>query len=239
MHATVSDLPIRFSNVGVSAGAVPLLQDITATLSAGAPTILLGPNGSGKTTLIRLAMGLLEPTTGAVTWGDTTTHGARCAMVFQRPVMLRRSAAANVAYGCRGLDRGRDRVRQLLRLVGLAELADRPARRLSGGEQQRLALARALARNPEVLFLDEPTSHLDPASAKAVEDIVHSVVASGIKVVMATHDLAQAKRLAADVGSSRAGACSSTGGRPSSSPSPEPHKPRRSCAATSSSEHRE
>jgi tungstate transport system ATP-binding protein len=199
MHGLVSDLPIRFADVGVTAGTVPLLQNVTVMLVTGGPTILLGPNGSGKTTLIRLAMGLIEPTSGTVTWGDATTRGARCAMVFQRPVMLRRSAAANVAYGCHGLGKGPERVRHLLRLVGLAELADRPARRLSGGEQQRLALARALARDPEVLFLDEPTSNLDPASTKAVEDIVHSVVASGIKVVMATHDLAQAKRLAADV----------------------------------------
>jgi tungstate transport system ATP-binding protein len=91
------------------------------------------------------------------------------------------------------------RIRELLLRVGLADLADRPARRLSGGEQQRLALARALAREPEVLFLDEPTANLDPASTRAVEDIVAAVASSGVKIVMATHDLGQARRLAGDV----------------------------------------
>jgi tungstate transport system ATP-binding protein len=118
-------------------------------------------------------------------------------MVFQRPVMLRRTAAANVAYALRENDAVR--VTQLLTQVGLAALAGRPARRLSGGEQQRLALARALARDPEVLFLDEPTASLDPAATKAVEDIVRAVAASGVKIVMATHDIGQARRLAGDI----------------------------------------
>jgi tungstate transport system ATP-binding protein len=118
-------------------------------------------------------------------------------MVFQRPVMLRRSAAANVAYALNKHDPAR--VSELLAQVGLAHIADRPARRLSGGEQQRLALARALARDPEILFLDEPTASLDPAATKAVEDIIASVAVSGVKIVMATHELGQARRLAGDV----------------------------------------
>ena len=118
-------------------------------------------------------------------------------MVFQRPVMLRRTAAANVAYAMPARDDAR--VADLLRQVGLSDLANRPARRLSGGEQQRLALARALARDPEILFLDEPTASLDPAATKAVEDIVQAVAASGVKIVMATHDIGQARRLAGDV----------------------------------------
>ena len=118
-------------------------------------------------------------------------------MVFQRPVMLRRSAAANVAYALNRNDPAR--VSELLKQVGLAHLADRPARRLSGGEQQRLALARALARDPEILFLDEPTASLDPAATKAVEDIVSKVAASGVKIVMATHELGQARRLAGEI----------------------------------------
>jgi tungstate transport system ATP-binding protein len=124
-------------------------------------------------------------------------------MVFQRPVMLRRTAAENVAYALssRGVERAKQNssIRAFLERVGLLHLATRPARRLSGGEQQRLALARALARDPEVLFLDEPTASLDPASTKAVEDIVRATAASGVKVVMATHDLGQARRLAGDI----------------------------------------
>jgi tungstate transport system ATP-binding protein len=111
--------------------------------------------------------------------------------------MLRRTAAANVAYALGKRDERR--VHELLDRVGLGPLAHRPARRLSGGEQQRLALARALARDPEVLFLDEPTASLDPAAAKAVEDIVRDVAASGVKIVMATHELGQARRLAGDI----------------------------------------
>jgi tungstate transport system ATP-binding protein len=138
-----------------------------------------------------------------VLWGGRTADdGRRRAMVFQRPVMLRRTVAENVAYALASNGASRDeqtaRAGLLLERVGLAPLADRPARRLSGGEQQRLALARALARDPEVLFLDEPTASLDPASTKAVEDIVRATAASGVKIVMATHDLGQARRLAGE-----------------------------------------
>ncbi|MGZ8388601.1 MAG: ATP-binding cassette domain-containing protein, partial [Rhodoplanes sp.] len=123
--------------------------------------------------------------------------------VSQRPVMLRRSTFANVTYALAtaGIAWGRrsERARQLLAQASLSNQAGRPARRLSGGEQQRLALARALARDPEVLCLDEPTASLDPANTKAVEEIVLAVAARGVKVVMATHDLGQARRLAGDV----------------------------------------
>ena len=204
MHAGFSDLPIHFDDVSLQAGALAIIDRISLTIAPGAPTLFVGPNGSGKSTLIRLGMGLLEPSSGGITWGGRKWNdGTRRAMVFQRPVMLRRSAADNVGYALssRGLGRNdyRECVTSLLERVGLAHLADRPARRLSGGEQQRLALARALARDPEVLFLDEPTASLDPAAIKAVEDIVRATAASGVKVVMATHDLSQARRIAGDV----------------------------------------
>jgi tungstate transport system ATP-binding protein len=203
MHAPLSDLPISFDAAGVRAGTVTILDRISLSIAPGAPTLLIGPNGSGKSTLIRLGMGLIEATSGRVLWGGRTSDdGERRAMVFQRPVMLRRTAAANVAYAfsSRSTHTVRPgRVQELLNAVGLANLALRPARRLSGGEQQRLALARALARDPEVLFLDEPTASLDPASTKAVEDIVRATAAAGVKIVMATHDPGQAKRLAGDV----------------------------------------
>jgi tungstate transport system ATP-binding protein len=199
-----ADLPIEFSEVQVSSGEVKILDRISITIAPGAPTILIGPNGSGKTTLLRVAMGLIRASRGTVTWGgreqSPLTHRA---IVFQRPVMLRRSAAANIRYclDVAGVPRiGRDlRIGELLALVGLKGLERRPARRLSGGEQQRLALARALARDPAVLFLDEPTASLDPAATKAIEDIVRGVSARGVKVVMATHDLGEAKRLAGEI----------------------------------------
>jgi tungstate transport system ATP-binding protein len=122
-------------------------------------------------------------------------------MVFQRPVMLRRSALANLAYPLRlaGLPDAEAEARAALERVGLSALADRPARRLSGGEQQRLALARAWAMRPEVLFLDEPTASLDPAATRQVEAIIGAIAASGTKIVMTTHDLGQARRLAGDL----------------------------------------
>jgi len=197
MRGPMSDLPLAFEGTSLRAGETEIVRNLDLTLSQGAPTVLLGPNGSGKSTLIRLAMGLLAPTSGRITWGGRALPGERLAMVFQRPVMLRRSAAANVAYALQLRDDAR--VAELLRQVGLSALADRPARRLSGGEQQRLALARALARDPEILFLDEPTASLDPAAAKSVEDIIRAVATSGVKIVMATHELGQARRLAGDI----------------------------------------
>jgi tungstate transport system ATP-binding protein len=198
MHAGMSDLPIRIENASVRAGSVTILDRITLSVLPGKPTMLIGPNGSGKSTLIRLCMGLMPASEGRITWGGRESQGERCAMVFQRPVMLRRTAAANIDYVLIGASR-EQRIGELLKRVGLEHLRGRPARRLSGGEQQRLALARALARDPEVLFLDEPTASLDPAATKAVEDIIHTNAESGIKIVMATHDLGQARRLAGDV----------------------------------------
>ena len=200
MRAPTGELPIRFENVSVTRGAVTMLDRVSLTLSAGAPTVLIGPNGSGKTTLLRVASGLLAPTSGRVTWdGLEQVPAHRNAILFQRPAMLRRSAAANIAYalasvGVRRAERPR-RIEELLALVRLEGFAARPARSLSGGEQQRLALARALARDPAVLFLDEPTASLDPAAAKSIEDVVRAVAANGVKVVMSTHDLGQARRL--------------------------------------------
>jgi tungstate transport system ATP-binding protein len=204
MHPPLANLPIAFEEVSVIAGAVRILDRITLTLLLGAPTILIGPNGSGKTTLLRTAMGLLAPTLGRLTWGGQGIGAPkRRAIVFQRPTMLRRSVAGNLRYALRaaGIRRaGHDaRLAELLNLVGLDGLEDRPARRLSGGEQQRLALARALARDPTVLFLDEPTASLDPAATKAFEDVIRAIVARGIKVVMSTHDLGEARRLAGEI----------------------------------------
>src|SRR5712692_963247 len=204
MRPPVSDLPLMLDDVSFVARDVNVVRQISLAIVAGAPTVLVGPNGAGKSTLIRLAMGLIAPTAGRITWGGRgETDGKRRAMVFQRPVMLRRSAAANVAYALKaaGVPRADrvPRVSTLLARVGLAPLAERPARRLSGGEQQRLALARALARDPEILFLDEPTANLDPAATKAVEDIIVQVAAAGVKIVLATHDLGEARRLAGEV----------------------------------------
>jgi tungstate transport system ATP-binding protein len=204
MRAPSADLPITFERVGIDAGGAVLLDAISLTISAGAPTVVIGPNGAGKTTLLRAATGLVSATRGRITWGTQSTQPpARYAIMFQRSTMLRRSAAGNVRYalaaaGAPWASR-RDRALELLAMVGLEHLAQRPARGLSGGEQQRLALARALARDPVVLLLDEPTASLDPAATKAIEDVIRAVAARGVKVVMATHDLGEARRLAGDI----------------------------------------
>ncbi len=204
MRAPVSDLPLVLDTVSLQAGAAILLDRISLTIAPGAPTLLVGPNGSGKTTLLRLCMGLAAPTSGRISWdGRSDPTPTRRAFVFQRPVMLRRTAVANVTYALAqaGAPHAGRAVRaaSLLDRVGLADLAYRPARLLSGGEQQRLALARALARDPELLLLDEPTASLDPAATRAVEEIVIGAAQSGIKIVMASHDLGQVRRLAGEV----------------------------------------
>jgi len=204
MRAPLADLPIVLDNVSLLARGVPIIDQVSLALVAGAPTVLIGPNGAGKTTLLRLAMGLVRPTRGSVTWGGRSdAPPTRRAIVFQRPVMLRRSTSGNLRYAldAAGVRRGARaaRVDELLKLVGLSGLGARAARSLSGGEQQRLALARALAKEPQVLFLDEPTANLDPAATKAVEDVIRTVSARGIKVVMSTHDLGEARRIAGEI----------------------------------------
>ena len=204
MRNLAFDLPLMLVDVRILAGAVAILDKITLKLDAGEPTVLIGPNGSGKTTLLRAAMGLTPTSSGLITWGSRAQSlPARRAIVFQRPTMLRRSTAGNVRYALAAANVLREkrgqRTAELLADVGLTGLGRRPARRLSGGEQQRLALARALARDPAILFLDEPTASLDPAATKAIEDIVRAVTARGVKVVMSTHDLGQARRIGGDV----------------------------------------
>lgn len=183
-----------------------LIDGITLALEGGPPTVIMGPNGAGKSLLLRLCHGLLRPSAGHITWRGEESSGARDAqaMVFQRPVMLRRSVAANVDYAlrARGIgsrDERRQRVAAALDQAGLAPLAARSARVLSGGEQQRLAIARAWALAPKILFLDEPTSNLDPAATQACETMIQSIARGGTKIVMTTHDVGQARRLAGDV----------------------------------------
>ena len=205
MRAENSILPLVLDRVGYGAGGRALVCALSFELGAGSRTVLLGPNGAGKSITLRLCHGLIAPDAGTVRWCGPGAAGAkrRQAMVFQRPVMLRRSAAGNVGYALalRGLPRAqrRERVAAVLARTGLEALAGRSARVLSVGEQQRLALARAWVLEPEVMFLDEPTANLDPAASRAVEAIIQAVHESGTKIVMTTHDLAQARRLADDV----------------------------------------
>jgi tungstate transport system ATP-binding protein len=200
---TASGLPIRLRQVAAAPGGVPVLSGIDLDLAAGGRTVLLGPNGAGKSTLLRVLHGLIAPSAGSIAWGAANARPRGQAMVFQRPVMLRRSAAENIRYalglaGVHGAEADA-RIAEALDEVGLLALAARPARVLSGGEQQKLAFARVWALRPEVLFLDEPTASLDPAAARSVEQIVADIHARGTTIVMTTHNLVQAKRLADDI----------------------------------------
>ena len=195
--------PLTLNRAGFAPNGVPVLVDVTLRIDGGARTVILGPNGAGKSALMRLMHGLLQPTTGHLIWNvNASPHRAQC-MVFQRPVMLRRSALANVAYGLKlsgvPYPRRNREARAALERVGLAHLADRPARVLSGGEQQRVALARAWALEPRILFLDEPTASLDPAAVRSVEQVIVDIHGAGTSIVMSTHSLGQARRLADEI----------------------------------------
>jgi len=198
-------LPLVLRDVVFSAGGHRIIDGVTLTLEAGVRTVIVGPNGAGKSVLLRLCHGLLQPTSGSIRWSAPEQPGAprRQAMVFQRPVLLRRSALANVVYALRvaGVPRRQrePRAREALRSVGLEALARHPARVLSGGEQQRLALARVWALRPELLFLDEPTASLDPGATQEIERVIAALHAAGTKIVMVTHNLGQARRLGDEI----------------------------------------
>ena len=169
-------------------------------------TAVMGPNGAGKSLLLRVLAGLVQPDAGTVRWGGEAPQrrrARRLGFLFQKPVLLRRSARANVAYPLQAAGLSRREVQaateRALAAARLAHLAERPARVLSGGEQQRLALARALALAPEVLFLDEPTASLDPAATLAIEEMIAASRAAGTRIVLVTHDAGQARRLADEV----------------------------------------
>jgi tungstate transport system ATP-binding protein len=189
---------LKIDGLGLTEGGTRIIDDVSLVLGAQR-TVVLGPNGAGKSTLLRLIHGLLHPSGGTLHWPQPLSQ----VMVFQRPIMLRTTALANVIYGLKlkghAADDSRRRARASLARVGLEHLALRPARLLSGGEQQRVALARAWALEPELLILDEPTASLDPASSREVERIINEIAASGTRILMTTHNLGQARRIAEEI----------------------------------------
>jgi tungstate transport system ATP-binding protein len=205
MRSPMSLLPLRLDHVTFTAGGRRIIDDLSLAIDAGPRTVIVGPNGAGKSVLLRLCHGLLAPTSGSIVWNSVEPTGAprRQAMVFQRPVLLRRSALANISHalGIAGVPtRTRSgRAREALSKVGLERLAAHPARVLSGGEQQRLALARAWALQPEIIFLDEPTASLDPGATHEVENVILAMVAAGTKIVLVTHNFGQARRMGDEI----------------------------------------
>ena len=198
-------LPLTLRDVSFAARGRTILDRVSLRLEPGARAFVLGPNGAGKSVLLRVMHGLLAPTAGEVRWSSEEAPGKprRQAMVFQRPVLFRRSALGNLRFalavaGVPAAERDRRALDALAR-VGLSSIAHQPARVLSGGEQQRLALARAWMLEPEVLFLDEPTANLDPGSTREIERVIGAIHAAGTTIVMVTHNLGQAQRLAGEI----------------------------------------
>ena len=194
MRASI--LPLRADGLALIRDGQRLIDTVSFTLPQGGITTIIGPNGAGKSLTLRLCHGLIAPDEGMVTW----TRDARLqhAMVFQQPVMLRRSVRANIAHALLAVTHPavKSRTDEALARFHLTPLAERPARLLSGGEKQKLAIARAWATEPEVLFLDEPTSQLDPAATREIEALIRTLSLEGLTLVMTTHDLGQARRLA-------------------------------------------
>ena len=189
---------VELRSATVRYGALEALKEVNFTLRRGDRVALVGANGSGKSTLLRALHGLVP-----LAQGDriVAAHaGPRMAMVFQRPFLLRMSLIANVELGLMlwRMPRAQRRERALraLERVGLAAEASRVGPVLSSGQQQRAALARAWAVQPDVLLLDEPTASLDPTAKREVEALIDEFAAQGITVVMSSHNLGQVKRLA-------------------------------------------
>jgi tungstate transport system ATP-binding protein len=206
---TEHTLPLQLVNVSYQAftltGNIDILSQVNLNVLPNSRTVILGPNGAGKSVLLRIMHGLLLPTQGNVRWASNDVSAQ--AMVFQKPIMLRRSVIANIEFALQVSNKSRStselNIKQQalssLQKAGIAHLADRQARQCSGGEQQRIALARAWALEPEVLFLDEPTASLDPSATKIVENTIQAIHETGTSIVMTSHDLGQAKRLASRI----------------------------------------
>ncbi len=196
-------LPLLVSGLCYSVAKKPLLKDLNLQIDHDGTSVILGPNGAGKSLLVRLLHGLIPPESGSINWnGERLGLSIRRsqAIVFQKPVLLRRSVAANIQFVLRHASTGHAKsCQQILEEVDLYEQRQQPARLLSGGEQQRLALARALATFPQVLFLDEPTASVDPTSTLQIENLLNRVSQAGVKLILVTHDIGQAHRLASDV----------------------------------------
>ena len=205
MNTKLNILPLKLKDVSLEINGMRYLKDINFVLRAGSNTIILGPNGAGKSLFLRICHGLITPTQGSIIWEGPSIQkpGIYQAMVFQKPVMLKRSVIENLHFGlkCRGVSRAfrEPIIDEILEKIGLSRLSKTPARSLSTGEQQRLAIGRAWTLEPEVLFLDEPTANLDPAATHVVQEIIKSIKGTGTTIVMSTHDLGQARRLADNI----------------------------------------
>lgn len=197
-------LPLKIDKAVVTKRGKTLVGPVTFEISDQNFTTIIGPNGSGKTTLLKMMHGLERPRQGTVVWNcDVETARLHQAYVFQTPILLRRSVIENMVYPLRlkGLSHQEaiNEGKEWLEQINLESNADLSAKLLSGGEKQKLAIARALAPKPEVVFLDEPTTNLDGTSTREIETLLKQAVQTGTKIVMTTHDMGQAKRLSNEI----------------------------------------
>lgn len=201
----MSDLfPLKVRSAQTSRRGKVLVGPVDLDLAGAGVTVVMGPNGSGKTTLLRLLHGTARLTRGTIEWAcDTAQARHHQAFVFQRPVMMRRSVVDNISYPLhiKGVSKAeaRERASTWAARIGLGDMLERPATVLSGGEQQKLALARAMIADPKVLFLDEPSAALDGRAMREIEDILLEAVEAGTRLILSTHDFGQARRLANEV----------------------------------------
>ena len=197
-------LPLVVRDALVRRRGKVLVGPVNLTVAESGFTIVIGPNGSGKTTLLRMMHGIERLSGGTLNWAaPVATARKRQSFVFQTPIVMRRNVRDNLAFPLQLTGTPRNEARQkaeewTLR-CDLKEAFMRPARVLSGGERQKLALARALIRSPEILFLDEPCANLDGRAVREIEEILQHACRSGIRIVMSTHDMGQARRLASEV----------------------------------------
>ena len=196
-------LPIVIDGLVFAAGGRTILDGLSARIETSGITAIVGPNGAGKSVTLRILDGLLAPSAGTIRFGAPGGLELRRAFVFQKPGLLRASVRANAGLGLAPLRLSRreaeERTDAALRRVGLLDRAGDPARKLSAGEQQRLALGRAWATDPDLLRRDEPTSALDPGATDAIEALIAGMARAGTKVLLVSHNLGQVARLAEDI----------------------------------------
>lgn len=201
----VNFLPLQVKNLQITKNGNALLKDVTLSIESSNVTVILGPNGAGKSLLLRSAHGLEDLSKGSLMWNTNIPQPQQSwrAYIFQKPVLLRRSVRANLEYvlSLHSINKANyvSLIDTALEHTGLSQLADRSARVLSGGEQQRLNIARAWALQPRVILLDEPTAELDPNGTAGIERLIKTIAQQGTKIIMSTHDLGQAHRLANDI----------------------------------------
>ena len=197
-------MPIKVKKLNFEKGHRKLLTDISCEIKAKGITIILGPNGAGKTLFLKCLHGLISHGNSKVTFANKSLNKSirkQQSMVFQSPILLKRSVFKNISFALQQRTKiiNKEKILKVLKRVDLLNLVNENAILLSGGEKQRLCLARAIVTLPKVLFLDEATSNLDPYSIQIIEKIIKEVNRKGTKVIAVTHDLLQAKRLADDI----------------------------------------